>query len=136
MPFFILALGYFSTMGILYLVFSSLWKKVSHRILLILGHSIALMLSIISFITRSHIILLYLQSVLLVLAVILSVITHKGKKISKMRILYFLIFALWLINLWIIDRPRPFLPEIEIVSQAVSLVVFLVIYLKILKWVK
>jgi hypothetical protein len=131
MPFFILITGYFSTAGILYLVLSSVWKKVKALPLNIIIHGTALILSIAAFATRSHLILLYLQTALLVIAVILNIIMHK--KLSRMRIIYYLIFFLWLINLWIIDRRRlPF--EINIVFQLVSLIVFYFIYRKISKF--
>ncbi|MFH1915705.1 MAG: hypothetical protein ABIJ21_00425 [Nanoarchaeota archaeon] len=135
MPFFILILGYFSTAGILYLVFSSLWKKIKAPLIAIFIHGTAIILSLASFFTRSHIILIYLQTALLVFAVVLSILTHKAKRISGVRILYFLIFALWLINLWILDRGRVFSFEIKISFQFISLVVFFTIYHKITKWV-
>lgn len=136
-PLFILLLGYFSTIGIMYLIFSSVWKKFKSKNLLIAGHGIAILLSIVSFIARSHLILLYFQSALLILAVVLSSILHKReKKISRIRVLYFLVSVLWLINLWIIDRRRPFSFGMEIFFQIISLAVFILIYRKISKWVK
>ena len=136
-PLFILLLGYFSTIGIVYLIFSSVWKKFKSKNLLIVAHGIAILLSIVSFIARSHLILLYFQSALLILAVILSSILHKlEKKISKIRVLYFFVSVLWLINLWVIDRRRPFSFGMELFFQLVSLIVFIVIYLRISKWVK
>ena len=136
-PLFILPLGYFSTIGILYLIFSSIWKKFKSSRLLISGHAIAVLLSVVSFKTRSHFILIYFQSALLIIAVLLSVVMHRGKnKISKIRILYFLISGLWLINLWVINRRRPLPFVIEMFFQIVSLAVFVIIYHKISKWVK
>ena len=136
-PFFILLLGYFSTIGIMYLIFSSIWKKFNKKNLLLVGHGIAILLSIVSFMARSHFILLYFQSALLILAVILSNILHKReKKISRIKVLYFLVSALWLMNLWIIDRRRLFSFEMKIFFQIISLAVFFVIFHKISKWVK
>jgi hypothetical protein len=139
-PLFILPLGYLSTMGIFYLIFSSIWKRFTNKAMLILGHIIAVLLSIVSFITRSHIMLLYLQSILLIIAVILSFTAKKdGKKLSGAKILYMLVAALWLINLWIIDkggRRPPFSPATEIFFHLVSLIVFIIIYYKVSKWLK
>ena len=140
-PFFILPLGYFSTMGIFYLIFSLIWKRFDNKKLLIIGHSIAVLLSVVSFITRSHRILIFLQFIFLIIAVVLSFVVHqRGKKLShklsQIRILYLLIAALWLINLLIVDRRRPFNYEIEIFFQVISLCVFFIIYHKISKWVK
>jgi hypothetical protein len=139
-PLFILPLGYFSTMGIFYLIFSSIWKRFNNKAMLIIGHIIAVTLSVVSFITRSHMILLYLQSILLIIAVILSFTAKKeGKKLSGAKILYILVAALWLINLWIIDkggRRPPFSPGTEIFFHLISLIVFIIIYYKVSKWLK
>ena len=135
-PFFILLLGYFSTAGIFYLVLSLIWKRFKNRNLLILGHGVAVLLSLVSFITKSHLILLYFQSALLIIAVIMSSAMRGRKKISQIRILYFLVALLWLINLWIIDRRKPFSFEMEIFFELVSLAAFIAIYYKISKWVK
>ena len=137
MPLFILPLGYFSTIGIFYLVFSSIWKRFNNRRLIILGNIIAILLSLISFITRSHFILLSFQSVLLVFAITLSIFVHRGeKKASGIKILYLLISTLWLINLWVIVPRRSFSLETEVFFQFVSLSVFIVIYYKLSKWIK
>ncbi len=136
-PFFIFLLGYFSTMGIFYLIFSLVWKKFNNRNMLIFGHSIAVLLSVISFITRSHMMIIYLQCILLVIAVVLSFVMHMGrKKLSKTKLLYLLVAGLWLINLLVIDRRKPFSSGLDIFFEAVSLAVFAVIYHKILKWIK
>jgi len=134
---FMLPMAYFSTIGIFYLVFSSIWKKFSRKSLLIIGHSSAALLSIASFITMSHLILLYLQSALLLFGAFISfIIFKKGKKVSKIKILYLLVSALWLINLWVIGRRRPYSLETEIFFQIISLIVFIVIYHRIAKWVQ
>jgi hypothetical protein len=135
-PISILPLSYFSTMGIFYLIFSSVWKHFSNRSMLIFGHAIAIFLTIVSFMTRSPLILLYMQCALLAIAVILIFTSSSGKKISKSRVLYLLTAALWLINLFIIDPGRPLHPAMRGVLQVMSLVVFAVIYAKLLKWLK
>jgi len=139
-PLFILPLGYFSTMGIFYLIFSSIWKKFNNKTMLIIGHTIAIILSVASFLTRSHMMLLLLQSIFLVMAVILNVLAHKGqKKLSGTRVLYALVSVLWLINLWVIDRGvgrMPFSPALELFFHIMLLLVFVIIYHKVSKWVK
>src|SRR3989338_1734412 len=110
-PLFILPLGYFSTISILYLVFSLIWKKVNNKILLIGGHSIAILLTLISVITRSHLMLIYLQSFLLTVTIVWSFLIH-SKKLSQTKILYILVFVLWLINLIILGNRHHSLFEI------------------------
>jgi hypothetical protein len=91
----------------------------------------------VSFVTRSHFMLVGLQCALLVVAVILSFVMHrKEKKVSRMKLLYILVAALWLINLLVIDQKRHTPLGVELVFQAISLVVFFVIYHKISKWIK
>ncbi len=137
LPLFILPLGYFSTMGLFYLIFSLIWKRFDNKSLLLLGHGVAILLSILSFATRSHLILLLLQSILLIIAVLLSFFVRQGKKkLSQTKILYLLILVFWLIDLWIIDRRSPFSMGIQLLSYLISLIIFIVIYHKVSKWVK
>jgi len=148
-PISLLLMSYLSTIGIFYLLFSSMWKKVDNRYTLILGHVIAVLLSIVAFITRSQDMLILLQSALLILTTIIIFITKKGmhkgitkeikkdkKSISQTKILYGLILVLWLINLWVIV-PRGIMSfEIKIMLQLLSIIVFVLTYYKVSKWVK
>jgi hypothetical protein len=135
-PIFIFLLGYFSTMAILYLIFTSLWKRLSGKNFLIAGHVVAVILSVVTFLTRSHILLVILQALLLVTALILGLISKNvKKKISKTKILYVLIFALWLINLFVLERRRlPF--DISLLFEIISLAVLVALYYRITKWIK
>jgi hypothetical protein len=136
---FIILLGYFSTVAIFYLLYSSVWKTFNHRYMLGIGHAIAIILSILAFATRSEAILLSLQTILLVLAIAMSMtasIGSKKKRLSSMKALYILISILWLINLWVIDRRRPLPLEIEIGSQVFCIVLFILVYHRISKWIK
>jgi len=136
-PLFILPLGYLSTIAIFYLIFSLVWKRVNNQKILILGHLIAILLPLLAFLTRTPMLLLYMQTALLMIAILLVFLIRKGKKrLSKTKILYLLVFGLWLINLFIIDSKRPFPPEIEILFRAVSLIVFVMIYYKVNKWAR
>jgi len=131
----IVPVGYFSTIGIFYLIFSSVWKKFNNTLLLVVGHAAAVLLTVISFATHSHMMVLYLQIILLAAAVFLGFkIYPKGKKISEIKILYLLVAVLWLISLFILDRRAPFPLEIKIFFQLISLAVFITIYYKISKW--
>lgn len=136
-PLFILPLGYFSTMGIFYLLFSLLWKRGQMHKWIWTGHGIAVVLSLISFFTRSHFILLFLQAGLLFLTIVLTFFWYRNeKKISSVRLLYFLILFFWLINLLIIERERFFLLGVKLFFQVFSLGVLIMVYYKIVKWVK
>ncbi|MBU0667366.1 MAG: hypothetical protein ABIC91_04880 [Nanoarchaeota archaeon] len=136
-PLSLLILSYLSTMGILYLVFSSVWKNIKRKNFVLYGHLTAMAISIAIFITRSHQTLILLQIALLIFAIVLNFIkTKKTKKVSQAIILHLLIFIFWILNLWMIS-PRCFLPrESMILIQTISLIVFGVIYFKVLKWLK
>ena len=134
-PIFILPLGYFSTMGIFCLLYSLLRRKFPDKKWIYLGHGIAILLSMVSFILRSHLILLAMQTLLL-LAIIIIVIAQSKKKFSNTKLLYFLLSGLWLMNLWFAGPRRGFFEELGIVLDVVSLIVFFIIYHRITKWVK
>jgi hypothetical protein len=137
MLFFILPLGYFSTAAILLLIFSLEWKRVDNTRTLILGHAIAVAVPIIAFLTRSHMLLTYLQGILLITFLLVLYLQHrKEKKLTKTRVLYILVLILWLINLLVLDTRRPMPIEFEVIFQAASLVVFFVIYYRISKWLQ
>jgi hypothetical protein len=133
MPVSMLALSYFSTIGIFYLIFSSVWKRFSNTRMLVIGHTLAIIMSIVSFATRSPVLLLYMQCALLAIAIILGFVEHK---ISKGRMLYVLTAVLWLINLLIIDPGHPMNPAMRDLFQIISLGVFAVIYFRLSKWLK
>jgi hypothetical protein len=136
MPLFILLTGYFSTIGICYLIFSSMWKKFGSKYWIIGTHLAAILVSAIAFITRSHLILLYLQCALLVVVVLLRFIVPKEKKISQIKLLYFLVALVWIINLLVIEPKRRMPFEFDILFQTISIIVFAIIYHKVSKWVK
>ncbi|MBI2134314.1 hypothetical protein HYU11_06580 [Candidatus Woesearchaeota archaeon] len=130
--FFILPLGYFSTIAILSLILSSIWKKFDRRKLLFICHGAALLLSAVAFITRSHFTLLYLQSVLLVISVIL-IMHSDGKRLSQMKMVYVLVSLVWLVNLLLMGQRGS---DVEVFFQILPPAVFCFIYYRVLKWVK
>jgi hypothetical protein len=135
-PLTMIPLSYFSTIGIFYLIFGTVWKKFNNRWMLLFGHSLAVLLAIIAFITRSPVLLLYMQCAMLALAVIIVIAAKAEKKISKSKLLYITTAVLWLINLLIIDPGHPLHPALRDIFQVASLAVFAVIYFRLSKWLK
>ncbi len=134
-PIMMIPVGYLSTMAIFYLAYSTSWKKLSYRYFVILANATALIISAVAFFTRSPEILSYIQLGLLVVTIILGVRKHK-KKLSQARALYWLISIFWLINMFALG-PRMFLPlGFKDLLQMISIVVFIIIYYKVRKWVK
>jgi hypothetical protein len=132
---FILPLGYLSTIAIFYIGLSLVWKKFNVKYFVILGHIIAILLSILVFVTKSPLILVYIQSFFLIMAVILILITNKKKK-SLIKTVYVLIFIFWLINLWAVIPGKFLAMEYKILFHLISVGLFGIVYYKISKWLK
>ena len=132
---FILSLSYLSTIAIFYLGLSVIRKKLKFNHLIILSHFIAVLLALVSFIMKRSLILIYTQSFFLIVFIILISIKHKKRK-SSIKIIYILIFILWLINLWAIVPGKVLLIEYKILFHAISIGLFGVVYYKISKWLK
>ncbi len=131
--------GYFSTIGLIYLIFSSAWKYMKKKYVLALSHILAVAASIVAFITRSSMILLAIQIALIVVFIVATILLSKktesqSKKLTKVKFLYLLVGLLWLINLFTAGRPI-FLREIDASFQVIALAVFFIIYIKVSKWV-
>ena len=140
-PFSMTLLAYFSTMAIFYLVYSTIWKHIKKKInethFIAIANMVAIIFSIISFITRSHTTLFTIQIFLVILAIIAIFIKHKnGKMFSQIKFLYLLTFIFWIINLFILG-PKCMVPfEFKLLLQLISIIIFSTINLKINKWVK
>jgi len=133
-----LVMAYFSTIAILYLTYSTIWKKISIEHFLTLSNIIAIFVAVVAFVSMSPIIVSLTQLLLLAVTIIISIKAYKkDKKRTHMRALYFLIAIFWLISLFVIDEPRKFLPlEVKVTLQIISIIVFLAIYYRVTKWVK
>lgn len=129
-------IGYFSTMAILSLTYSILWKKLHTKHTFLLFNVIAVLISGIAFFSRSPSILILAQAVLLIFTsiIIARYIFSNLRKISRLYILYILFFLFWIVNL-IALSPRRLLPfEIQTVFQVISIAVIGIIYYKVAKW--
>jgi hypothetical protein len=127
--------GYFSTMAILLLILSSLWKK--SKWFIVVFNVIAISVSMVTILTTSPLILVWTQLGLFLIAIILSLIFHsKSKKLTSIRIVYFLLFVFWLINMFFL-QPRTFMPtELKSIIHLVSIAVFAIILYKVSKLIK
>lgn len=136
-PLILVLIGYLSTMAIFFLVYSTAWKKIRENHFLLFSNAVAVLISFVSFITRSHMILIYLQFLLLILAILLSFAKKsRSRKHTSTRTLYILILFFWLFNLSLIG-PREMVPfEVDMFFHLFSLVVFFIIFYKVSKWIK
>ncbi len=127
--------GYFSTMAILSLIYSIIWKELHFKHMLILSNAIAIIISGIAFFSREPDLLILTQAVLLFFTILMAVnFYRRSKKISGLFILYILFSLFWIVNLLALT-PRRFLPfEIHTIFQIISIALIGVIYLKVSKW--
>ena len=134
----LMLVGYFSTMAILSLTYSILWKKLQIKHIFLIFNVIALLISGITFISKSSVILTLTQAVLLIFTsiIIAYYIMSKSGKISQLYILYILFFLFWMVNI-IALGPRRFISfEVQIVFQIISVAVIGIIYHRVAKWTR
>ena len=134
-------IGYFSTMAILSLTYSILWKKLQteytflkHTFLLF--NVIAVIISSIAFFSRSPSILVLAQAVLLIFTsiIIACYFFSNSRKTSRLYMLYILFFLFWIVNLIALGPGRFLSFEIQTVFQDISIAVIGIIYYKVAKW--
>ena len=98
-------IAYFSSLAILSLTLSLIWKQLSNiKINLdLFMHLFVLLLTLIMFLTASFNILIFIQLVVFVFSVVLSFIvfakTKRKSFFSKMHLVYLFLFILWFVNL-------------------------------------
>jgi hypothetical protein len=127
--------GYFSTLAILSLTYSIIWKNLNIKHTLLLFNVIAIIISSIAFISRSPFLLILAQAVLLIFTIVMACYFYiKSRKFSQLFILYVLFLLFWIINLLTLG-PQRFLPfEIQTAFQIISIAVIGIIYYKVAKW--
>jgi hypothetical protein len=129
------AMSYLSTMAMVYLIYSTIWKKFNSMGFLLISNAAALMLFAISFFTRSLDLITLVQLLLLLATVIISTILHrKDKMLSKTRVLYLLVSVFWLMSLFIVGPIRFRFFEIELLLRIISIAIFAIIYYRVSKW--
>ena len=136
-PISMIFVGYFSTMAILYLTYSNVWKKFKKNQFLIFANILAILISLISFLFRSHQLMVLLQLIIIIAAAIVVFSKPKKiKKISNVRIIYLLLFIFWILNLFFLS-PGRFIPfELNVLLRTISLVIFGIIFYKINNLIK
>jgi len=129
--------GYFSTLAILSLTYSIIWKKLHIKHALLLFNVIAVLISGIAFFSRSPLLLILAQAVLLIFTIILACYFYiRSRKFSQLFLLYVLFLLFWVVNLFALG-PRRFIPfEIQTVFQIISIAVIGIIYYKVARWTK
>jgi hypothetical protein len=134
-PFSLVLNGYFSTLAILSLTYSIIWKKLHITHVLLLFNVIAILISGIAFISRSPFLLILAQAVLLIFTIIMACYFYiRTKKISPLFVLYILFILFWVVNQFALGPPRLIPFEIQTAFQIISIAVIGIIYYKVAKW--
>ncbi len=121
---------YASTMAILYLLYSLIWKKLGENKLK-LFHIIAIAISAVSIFTRSIGILLWIQILLMIFVITTGYQSYKKQdKKKSLYIIYVLLFIFWILNILDIIIPD-FFRLIKLFIYLVSILLFLIIQHKV-----
>jgi len=136
-PLFLVIISYFSTMAIISLFLSISWKKIKIKGIDTLTHVVAVTVAVLAFITREPLIIIISQAILLLVTALLSLRPHKkSKKFSKLFAIYILLFLFWIVGLIPLGSRRLIPCEFNIAGQIIALIVFIIIYYKVSKWIK
>lgn len=127
-------ISFFGILSMLYLFLSLDWKRFINKDNEYLLYLFAFVFSIIFFVTRSHFILLILQSLILLLVIIFHILKNR-KNVQKMFFLYSLLLIFWIFNLIIMLPKRIFPYFVFLAIQIFSLIIIMYILIKVLNWV-
>lgn len=128
---------YFSSMAVFYLLYSVMWKRWNGDSKMIyIFHAVAVVISLVSIISRRNDILLGINLILLMLISFVYYIAHKDSKIKKkgynLYAIYMLLFVFWVLNM--IDLLVPsFLQQFQLLIYLASSGIFLTILYRVLK---
>lgn len=127
-------LSFLSIMTILSIMMSILWKKidVSDNTLYV----IAFILSLIFVVFKLPFVLLIIQLIIFASVVVVSIILHKDRKFKKLHITYILLFLIWIVNLFTAVSPAIVPIGYQFILYIVSILLFIIILIKSLKWTK
>lgn len=137
MPLSMVLTTFLSTLAIISLFLSTSWKKMESKWPVYVLYLAVLIILLLSFITRELLIPVVLQALLLVFTAVVSYSVHKKSgKFSRLFVIYILLFLFWIVGLIPLINMRPFPFEFNIISQAMSIAIFTIIFYKVNKWAK
>ena len=134
MPIMILFTGYFSTMALLCLIYSTAWKKYSSKNFFITANILAVIIAIAAAISPE--VFIITQAILLIVAIASSIFLRKKSKFSNVFLLYFLLFMFWIISLILALGKWALSFETKILLEIVSIGFFAFLYYKVSKWTR
>ncbi|MBN1644573.1 hypothetical protein JW851_00845 [Candidatus Woesearchaeota archaeon] len=133
-PIMLLFTGFLSTMAILCLIYSTIWKKFSSKEFFISSLILAIIIAIAA--ALSPPIFLITQTCLLIIAIVLSCLLRTKTKFPRIFLLYFLLFVFWIISLILVVPSRAINFEIKLILEIISIAIFMFLYYKVSKWTR
>ena len=133
-PISMLFTAYFSTMALLCLIYSTIWKRLRSKDFFIAANILAVLIAVAA--ALSPPIFMITQAVLLVVAITLSIALRQKAKMSKTFLLYFLLFAFWITSIILVVPGRVLGFEFRIALEFISVALFAILYYKVSKWTK
>ena len=133
MQFGLVFVGFLSTLALIFLFYSTSWKYIK-RYRSLIAVVIAVLISVLAYLTQEPIILVMAQAALLIIAALLSMATHKkNKKFSKLITIYLLMMIFWIVGLIPLSTRRLLPYELVPAFHVISFAVFLIIFFKVQK---
>ncbi|MFO7966075.1 MAG: hypothetical protein R6U44_00555 [Archaeoglobaceae archaeon] len=129
--------AYFSSMAILSLTYSTMWKSVETKTVnqdYILNF-IAIGIALITLVTGKFMFLAATQMIMVLFAVALLYIDHKTRKtfLSKLHVTYILLFVFWITSLLVLARIGFLSLEFRALLYAISIIVLLSIAYRVVR---
>lgn len=126
---------YFSSIAIFYLLYSVIYKKIKNQKIIFIFHFIAIIIAVLSIITKDPLIYLGLNLFLLIFVLIIVLLSYKYSRKSKifnMYIIYVLLLFFWILNIIDILIPR-FFKTYQLIIYLLSITLFQIMVYKVLK---
>lgn len=130
-PLVMIPVGYVSTLALFYLIYGVFYKKIKYSTFIVFSNIVSVLVALISFLSHSPFILLAVQLPLILFFVFFMLTKKKGP-----RTLYILISIFWLLSLLMLGPKRNMPIEVILVLELISVLIFILIYKKVSKWVK
>jgi hypothetical protein len=132
--------GLFSSLAIVSLTLSIIWKKNSSKTIEYLMYVLVAIITIGSILYKSPFTILFLELILFIFAITISMVGlwQKKKKnhLPNLIFIYALLFLSWLVSIFTIATPNMATFGAPTISYIISIAIFIIIFLKVRRWTK
>jgi hypothetical protein len=123
---------YLSTMAVLCLVYSLIWKRYQNEKAQYLLHAIAIIVALFTSLSHNHLLPYLAINILLFSSAILAILFCKNKSKNKLRAIYVLLLAFWFLNILDILVPNFFI-NFQLWIYLSSVALFIAMLFKVTK---